>query len=141
SEALETLQRLLSEPTLASAEIVWVTRGVWDDVQNVSPAAVWGLVRTAASEHSERTLRRIDAGPGAMDGKLLARALGTSGEPELVLRDGAAQAPRLVRARGAAAEAARGSELTRGTTLITGGTGELGQALSRHLVKAHGVRH
>ena len=35
----------------------------------------------------------------------------------------------------------RGGSIRRGTVLITGGAGELGRELARHLVDRHGVRH
>ncbi|WP_437612231.1 SDR family NAD(P)-dependent oxidoreductase [Sorangium sp. So ce834] len=146
-EALSLLQAWLSEPRLEGVELVWVTRdavsaGPGDGVQDLAHAPLWGLVRTARSEHPERGLRLIDVGTEPVDGELLARALATATEPELALRGGAALAARLVRVPAAAETLtpARGLDPT-GTVLVTGGTGELGQAVAEHLVRAHGVRH
>ncbi|AUX29756.1 polyketide synthase [Sorangium cellulosum] len=146
-EALSLLQAWLSEPRLEGVELVWVTRGAvsaapGDGVQDLAHAPLWGLVRTARSEHPERRLRLIDVGTEPVDGELLARALATATEPELALRGGAALAARLVRVPAAAETLTpvRGLDPT-GTVLVTGGTGELGQAVAEHLVRAHGVRH
>ena len=70
---------------------------------------------------------------------MLAKLLSTQAEPELALRHGAVVAPRLARAGSGAGEPRRldGG----GTVLITGGAGELGRAVARHLVVDHGVRH
>ncbi|XXT63555.1 SDR family NAD(P)-dependent oxidoreductase [Sorangium sp. So ce590] len=146
-QALSLLQAWVSEPRLEGVELVWVTRdavsaGPGDGVQDLAHAPLWGLVRTARSEHPERRLRLIDVGIGTVDGGLLARALATATEPELALRGGAALAARLVRVPAAAETLtpARSLDPT-GTVLVTGGTGELGQAVAEHLVRAHGVRH
>lgn len=68
-----------------------------------------------------------------------------SGEPELAVRGGEFLAPRLtaagaVGAAGAAGAAAGAGSVADGTVLVTGGTGELGRAVARHLVTEHGVR-
>ncbi|XXT63554.1 SDR family NAD(P)-dependent oxidoreductase [Sorangium sp. So ce590] len=146
-EALSLLQAWVSEPWLEGVELVWVTRdavsaGPGDGVQDLAHAPLWGLVRTARNEHPERRLRLIDVGTEAVDGELLARALVMTTEPELALRGGAALAARLVRVQAAAETLtpARGLDPT-GTVLVTGGTGELGQAVAEHLVREHGVRH
>ena len=64
----------------------------------------------------------------------------TAAEPELALRHGSVLAPRLVRAARMPAGEPRRLEPD-GTVLITGGVGELGRELARHLVGRHGVRH
>src|SRR5206468_8131533 len=51
-------------------------------------------------------------------------------------------APRLLRARPADAVIVPAREdLANRTVLVTGGMGELGKTVSKHLVKVHGVRH
>ena len=70
----------------------------------------------------------------------IAAVLSADTEPELVVIDGSVRAARLVKAvEGESAQAS--FEAADGTVLVTGGLGELGQALSRHLVTVHGVRH
>ncbi|MER7468640.1 type I polyketide synthase [Streptomyces sp. NPDC097981] len=142
ASALGTLQRLLAEPRLASTELVWVTRSAvdtGDGVADLAHAPLWGLVRAARAEHADRVIRLIDLGPdGVADDVLLPRALSVTGEPELAVRDGEIRVARLVRAE-------TGGELPEfaadGSVLVTGGTGELGRAVARHLVTVHGVRH
>src|SRR5262249_53368088 len=107
----------------------------------LAQAAVWGLLRAARAEHPARGLRLVDVSE-PVDGAALARAIGASAEPELLVRKQAALAPRLERVpAGGAEETPWAGCAPGGTALITGGTGELGQALARHLVSAHGVRH
>ncbi|MGK4000975.1 SDR family NAD(P)-dependent oxidoreductase [Sorangium sp. So ce1036] len=145
-QALSLLQAWLSEPRLESVELVWVTRnaiavGADDRVDDLVHAPLWGLVRAARNEHPDRRLRLLDVGPGPLDGELLARALATTAEPELALRDGAARAARLVRAQPVEEQATARPLDPAGTVLVTGGTGELGQAVAEHLVREHGARH
>ncbi|MET9634699.1 SDR family NAD(P)-dependent oxidoreductase, partial [Lentzea sp. NPDC006480] len=88
--------------------------------------AVWGLVRSAQTEHPGRfVLADID------DDAVLPQALATD-EPQLRIRQGQPQAPRLTRAA-AAREVVWDSPV-----LITGGGG-LGGVIARHLVAEHGV--
>ncbi|WP_394836550.1 SDR family NAD(P)-dependent oxidoreductase [Pendulispora rubella] len=141
-DALAKLQAMLADPELESAEIVWVTRhavrATGTETLDLAHAPVWGLIRSARSETSDRVLRLLDAGTEPLDGDLVEQALSLSAEPELALRDGRILGARLVRVSGEAAWKGLDPE---GAVLITGGTGELGQALAQHLVAAHGVRH
>ncbi|MET9888566.1 SDR family NAD(P)-dependent oxidoreductase, partial [Streptomyces sp. NPDC006430] len=140
--ALGTLQRLLAEPRLESTELVWVTRSAVDAGDGVTDpvhAPLWGLVRAARAEHTDREIRLIDlSADGVGDDVLLARALSVAGEPEIAVRGGEVRVARLVRAEsgGVLPEFA-----VDGSVLVTGGTGELGRAVARHLVAVHGVRH
>ncbi|MFF2808233.1 type I polyketide synthase [Streptomyces sp. NPDC058000] len=109
-----------------------------EDDQDPDAAAVWGLVRTARTEHPGRFVL-VDLGrPGDPEDadSALELALGT-GEPEVAIRGGQAFAPRLARVTRTGDRPA----LAGGTVLITGGTGVLGRELARHLVTEHGVRH
>ncbi|MFF3292046.1 type I polyketide synthase, partial [Streptomyces sp. NPDC003023] len=129
---LTELQQALPGDT---AEIVLVTCGaVGEDATSVAQASLWGLVRSARSEHPERVIRLIDT-----DTDDLTSALSVADEPELMVRAGRILAARLVRASADVDAQARALDPA-GTVLITGGTGELGQALARHLVHEHGVR-
>ncbi|WP_438024962.1 type I polyketide synthase [Sorangium sp. So ce233] len=144
---LSLVQGWLSEARLADSELVVVTRGAVaagpdDSVAALSHAPLWGLVRTARQENPGRAVRLVDLGPEPLDGALLRRAVAAAEEPELALREGAARAPRLREVRAGAADAAWPTRLDPGgTVLITGGTGELGRQVARHLVASHGVRH
>ena len=150
---LAELQGILDDARLNDIAMVWLTCGAVstgpeEGVSGLSRAPLWGLVRSARSEHPDRRLRLVDVDALPIEAAVLARLLSTASEPELALRHGAAVAPRLVRAGsgtgGPAAEQVvplpRRLEAC-GTVLITGGTGELGAALARHLVDRHGVRH
>ncbi|WP_208615595.1 type I polyketide synthase [Streptomyces rubellomurinus] len=138
-EALRTLQQLLAEPRLGAAELVWVTAGSvaavdGDRLPGLAHAPLWGLLRTARTEHPERTIRLLDLdGPDAAPA-----ALALADEPELVLRAGRALAPRLARVPIGTVEPR--TPRPDGTVLITGGTGELGRQVAAELVRRHGVR-
>ncbi|MEV0505232.1 SDR family NAD(P)-dependent oxidoreductase, partial [Streptomyces spectabilis] len=133
--ALAVLQAWLAEPALAETRIAVVT----GDCAELDAAAVWGLVRSAQSEHPGRIVL-VDLDEASRDA--LPAAL-LSGEPQLRVRGGVATVPRLSRVPVPVPE---GGPLPRpldpeGTVLITGGTGTLGAVTARHLVTAHGVRH
>ncbi|MEU5082439.1 MULTISPECIES: type I polyketide synthase [Streptomyces] len=119
-----------------------VTRGAvsvaGEDVPDLAGAAVWGLVRSAQSEHPDR-FTLLDLEPGADAAAVLPGALAT-GEPQLAVRADTARAARLTRAE-LPAGAADFTFDPEGTVLLTGATGGLGRVLARHLVTAHGVRH
>ncbi|WP_442861008.1 type I polyketide synthase [Amycolatopsis sp. CA-230715] len=125
----------------ARAQLVFVTRGAvatspGEDVPNLPGAAVWGLVRSARAENpGQFALLDVDDGELPVAGVLSALA---AGEWQLAARAGAVLLPRIARAEVPAEPA--GWDAT-GTTLITGGTGALGAAVARHLVRRHGVRH
>ncbi|KJS57728.1 SDR family NAD(P)-dependent oxidoreductase, partial [Streptomyces rubellomurinus] len=102
-------------------------------------AALWGLLRTARTEYPERTIRLLDLDEAASP-ETTARALFSTGEPELAVIGGRVTAPRLVRVSAADASERVVLDPER-TVLVTGGTGELGRELAEHLVRHHGVRH
>ncbi|MEM9489009.1 MAG: SDR family NAD(P)-dependent oxidoreductase, partial [Myxococcota bacterium] len=149
-DGLAALQAWLADERLAHSQLVWVTRsaiavGADDRALDLAHAPLWGLMRTAQSEHPERSLTVADMDT---DGELgaLVRALPAAlaaDEPQLAMRDGQLRVPRLARA-GANAEVSESESAaldTRGTILITGGTGALGALIARDLVAEHGARH
>jgi polyketide synthase 12 len=132
---LELLQAWLRGDGPDPAVLAIVTRGAVAARDREAPdpdaAALWGLVRSAQSEHPGRFVL-IDA-PGDED---LTSAL-AAGKPQLAVRDGEILVPRLARA----APAGHAAELDPdGTVLITGGTAGLGAVVARHLA-AGGARH
>ncbi|GAB3971824.1 hypothetical protein GCM10029978_047720 [Actinoallomurus acanthiterrae] len=141
TRALTDLQRELEASP--DSRLVVLTRtavvAAPGDDPNPVAAAVWGLVRSAQSEHPDR-LVLVDAGAaGDIDATGAAvRSLAGAAEPQVALRGDTVLVPRLVRA--APGEAAPPWRPT-GTVLVTGGTGVLGGAVARHLVTEHGVRH
>ncbi|WP_240505335.1 type I polyketide synthase [Nocardia mangyaensis] len=135
------LREWLAEPRYSAARLVLVTRGAVA-AGSVSPdpatAAIWGVVRSAQSEHPGRfTLLDLDPKACAepLDGAAAAAVIATA-EPQLALRNAVLLAPRLV---GAPTNTDR-PDFGTGTVLVTGGTGGLGAIVARHLVRAHGVR-
>ncbi|MGW5449685.1 SDR family NAD(P)-dependent oxidoreductase, partial [Streptomyces asiaticus] len=131
--ALAVLQAWLAEPALAETRLAVVT----GDCAGLDAAAVWGLVRSAQSEHPGRIVLADldDVSRSALPSVVL------SGEPQMRVRNGIAEVPRLARAPlPDTGQHARPLD-TEGTALITGGTGTLGAMTARHLVTAHGIRH
>ncbi|MFE7331074.1 SDR family NAD(P)-dependent oxidoreductase [Streptomyces sp. NPDC057565] len=139
--ALRTLQEWLADDTFGSTPLVVLTRGAMspagEDVTDLAGAAVWGLVRSAQAEHPDRFVLVDTDGRPESHRALLGVVAG--GEPQTVVRQGAAHSARLVRAGGDTAEP--GSTFgPEGTTVLTGATGALGRLVARHLVAEHGVR-
>ncbi|MER6121079.1 SDR family NAD(P)-dependent oxidoreductase, partial [Streptomyces sp. NPDC001743] len=136
ADALVTAQRLLAEPRLEASKLTWATCGavaVGDEVEDLTRAPLWGLLRTVRAEHPERVVRLVDVDPDDVAVPFVV------GEPEVVVRGGEVRVARLVPAAGS--EDAAPLFAPDGRVLITGGTGELGRAVAAHLVREHGVRH
>ena len=104
-------------------------------------AAIWGLVRSAQSEHPGRfALIDTDGSEASQQALPAALAIGAE-EPQLALREGSALVPRLARpSAGEARSQPRAIDPER-TVLITGATGGLGALVARHLAERHGARH
>ncbi|MEV7427506.1 SDR family NAD(P)-dependent oxidoreductase [Streptomyces sp. NPDC091212] len=158
---LAALQSLLADEERPGGRLVVATRlavAVRDgDPVDPVAAAVWGLVRSAQTEHPGRFMLvdldldadfDTDAGPDAAPegwadavGAVLATAA-EAGEPQCAVRGGVVYVPRLVRVPGAetAGGAARPLDPA-GTVLITGGTGMAGAVVARHAVTEYGVRN
>ncbi|MGR4884661.1 type I polyketide synthase [Streptomyces sp. LARHCF249] len=138
--ALAVLQAWLAEPALAETRLAVVTG---DCDADLDAAAVWGLVRSAQSEHPDRIVLADldDASRSALSAVVL------SGEPQMRVRGGVAEVPRLVRVPvspgGPLPDAGQHPRPldAEGTVLITGGTGTLGAMTARHLVTEYGIRH
>jgi NAD(P)-dependent dehydrogenase (short-subunit alcohol dehydrogenase family)/acyl carrier protein len=145
TRAIALLQRWLSVEQLAESRLLFITRGaVAVDTEDVDPAlsAIWGLVRSAASEHPGCfALLDVDASPPD-----LSRILPlTEREPQLAIRNGEVRAVRLKRVAASAddeppaVEDAFGTEA--GIVLVTGGTSGLGALIARHLAEARLTDH
>ncbi|MEV0299378.1 SDR family NAD(P)-dependent oxidoreductase [Nocardia sp. NPDC050710] len=139
--ALATVQSLLAEERLSDVRSVVVTTGAVglpDEAPDPAAAAVWGLLRSAQSEHPERFVL-VDEDPARpLDADRITAVL-RSGEPQIAVRGAELLVPRLVRASASGDPGSR-SLFGEGTVLITGGTGGLGALFARHLVAEHGVR-
>ncbi|MEV4467802.1 type I polyketide synthase [Micromonospora echinofusca] len=103
-DALALVQQWLGEPRLERSRLVLHTRGAVGAAPGEAPrdlarASLWGLVRSAQSEHPGRfTLLDTDDAAASLAAVPAAVA---SGEPQLALRDGVPLVPRLARARDA----------------------------------------
>nr|WSX19094.1 type I polyketide synthase [Streptomyces tubercidicus] len=138
---LGTVQAWLADERLEGARLVVLTRGA------VSPdgapadlvtTPVWGLLRSAQSEHPDRIVLADLDDEDASWAKL--PALIAAGEPQAAIRRGALSVPRLAVLEPSGQDAAPVWNAG-GTVLITGGTGVLGAEVARHLVTGHGVRN
>ncbi|WP_438268558.1 type I polyketide synthase [Micromonospora peucetia] len=146
SNVLATVRSWLASDALAESRLVVVTRGAvsvgaGDRVTDLAGAAVWGLLRSAQSEHPGRiVLADVD---GDVDAGVLGVLARVADEPvasggQVAVRSGAVFVPRLVRA--VAPTSLDGSVVGDGTVLVTGGTGALGALVAEHLVSSYGVR-
>ncbi|UOX89595.1 SDR family NAD(P)-dependent oxidoreductase [Amycolatopsis sp. FBCC-B4732] len=135
AEALQTLQDFLAGEH--DGKLVLVTgSAVGEAPADPEAAAVWGLVRSAQSEHPGRfVLLDVESTENLATWAGVAAA---SGEPQLALRGGEFHVPRLARATPPREEHTWNPD---GTVLVTGASGVLGGLLARHLVTVHGVRH
>nr|AQV04238.1 SwnK-like protein 2 [Slafractonia leguminicola] len=132
-----------------SPALVWVTRqAVGTGHENESNAAMrigaaplWGLLRVARTEHPELRLRLVDLGEGQDAFDPLIHSLVLEGEPECALRNGQVFVPRLQRFEPHRQGQVQQQQFVRqdGAVLLTGGLGDIGQQVARHLVRAHGV--
>ncbi|MFH7598222.1 SDR family NAD(P)-dependent oxidoreductase [Streptomyces racemochromogenes] len=138
-EGLALLRTWLGDDRTAGSRLVLLTRGAvapepGSTVADPAQSALWGLVRSAQSEHPGRLVLAdlphpgTDPGTGTDldgEGRLLAAAL-AAGEPQFALRGTTVHVPRL--ARRTAADALRpapGAAAWRLTTGAAGATGTL----------------
>ncbi|MFD2494901.1 type I polyketide synthase [Amycolatopsis jiangsuensis] len=115
--------------------LVFATRGSVATEPGAEPdltnAAVWGLVRSAQTEHPGR-FQLVDLDEHG--------TVPASAEPQLAVRGDAVLAPRLTRAAAPARPRDPAGRDPAGPVLITGGTSGLGLLVARHLAAEHGVR-
>uniref|UniRef100_UPI00366EA93C type I polyketide synthase n=1 Tax=Micromonospora aurantiaca (nom. illeg.) TaxID=47850 RepID=UPI00366EA93C len=144
ADVLGLVQAWLAVDALADSKLAVVTRGALavrdgDRVTDLAAAAVWGLLRSAQSEHPGRiVLADVDDAidPGTLG--VLARFAADPAGGQLAVRSGEVFVPRLVRA--VAAASVETPVVGDGAVLVTGGTGALGALVAEHLVSVHGVR-
>jgi acyl carrier protein len=135
-DALSFVQRWLASEWLTDARLVLVTRrgiAVGDEVADLAVSPVWGLVRSAQSEHPGRFVL-VDTDDVIPHWESLLAL----DEPQLAVRAGGVLVPRLVRS-GWSGPGSSPLGLQE-TVLITGGTGGLGTVFARHVAE-QGAKH
>jgi malonyl CoA-acyl carrier protein transacylase/acyl carrier protein len=142
-DILRIVQDWLRDERLGGSGLVVLTHGAvaagpGETVTDLAGAAIWGLLRSAQEEAPGRFVL-IDADDREASLLALPSAI-QSGQSQIALRDGRIMAPRLTRVTTRPAPG-RGTDLTAGTVLLTGGTGALGRLVAHHLVADRGVRH
>ncbi|MGW0769413.1 type I polyketide synthase [Streptomyces sp. NPDC002676] len=140
---LALVQELLADTRLAATTLVVATRGAIgtraeEPVTDLTHAPLWGLIRSAQSEHPGRFVL-VDLDTDARSTAALPTAV-ASREPQLALRGGTLITPRLTAAPPAATDPGTPLLDPDGTVLVTGATGTLGRLVARHLVTEHGAR-
>jgi thioesterase domain-containing protein/NAD(P)-dependent dehydrogenase (short-subunit alcohol dehydrogenase family) len=140
--ALTLVRNWLADERFRAGRLVVVTRGAVaagpdEDVADLPAAAVWGLLRTAQSEHPDRFVL-VDVDEHETFGTRLAGVAGGA-EAQSAIREVRVLVPRLARGAVSAASDPAGFD-PQGTVLITGGTGMLGGLIARHVV-ALGAGH
>ncbi|MGP4115512.1 acyltransferase domain-containing protein, partial [Streptomyces sp. 4N509B] len=141
AEVLGRVQGWLGEGEGDGGPLVVVTVGavaVGSDGGVADPAgsAVWGLVRSAQTEHPGRFVL-VDTDDDEASQRVLPAAVAT-GEPQLAIRSGRVFVPRLERVTDSSDELLQLDP--EGTVLVSGGLGTLGRLVVRRLVEVHGVR-
>ncbi|MFE5563290.1 SDR family NAD(P)-dependent oxidoreductase, partial [Streptomyces sp. NPDC056544] len=138
TSTLELVQRWLASKWLPESRLIVVTRNaiaVGNEAPDVVQAPVWGLLRSAQTEHPGRIVLVDADSNGDPDWSSLLDL----DEPQLAVRAGRLTAPRLVRATAEPSDAAPSLD-PEGTVLITGGTGGLGALFAKHLAGRHGAK-
>jgi len=147
ADVLSLMQGWLAEQRFDGSRLVLVSRGAVDSGRggvDLPAASVWGLVRSAQTEHPGR-FGLVDLDTGDSDdtddpGRSPLVAAITADEPQVAVRRGEVLAARL--SRPDRPPAGKGGVWDPdGTVLVTGGTGGLGGVFARHLVVERGVRH
>ncbi|MEV4921200.1 type I polyketide synthase, partial [Streptomyces tirandamycinicus] len=151
ARVLGLVQEWLGGDVPDRTRLVFVTRNAvsadeGEAVTDLAAGAVWGLVRSAQSEHPGRfVLLDIGADDDIMAVLPALHGHLATGEAQLVVRDGAVRVGRLAHLGAGAAGSLSGAPMStrawedEGTVLITGGTGGLGAELACHLVAERGV--
>ncbi|GAA3155886.1 type I polyketide synthase [Nonomuraea roseoviolacea] len=155
-QVLDLVQGWLGDERYAGSRLVFVTRP-----GDPAGSAVWGLVRSAQSEHPGR-FALAELPEGFSGWEALAGGIAVGETQVAAGEDGGLLAPRLIRrspaqppassptspspdgADGVTRHAGDGDggahTMAAGSVLVTGGTGGLGALVARRLVERHGVR-
>jgi NAD(P)-dependent dehydrogenase (short-subunit alcohol dehydrogenase family)/acyl carrier protein len=140
--ALSYVQAFLADEDRAEERLVLLAEGAVATGEGESPdltgSALWGLWRSARSEHPGR-FASIDSDGSEASAEALQGALALSAqEPEIALRQGKLSVPRLAPAK--PQESSIAPLDPEATVLITGGLSGIGAQVARHLAERHGAR-
>ncbi len=144
---LDAMQQWLADERLLSSRLAIVTEsavaaGQDDAVPGLVQAPIWGLVRSAQTENPGCFVL-IDVDGQDASFAVLREAIVTD-EPQMAIRAAEVLTPRLARVTraddGGPSEGSVRRIDPQGSVLITGGTGDLGGFLAKHLVAQHRVR-
>ncbi|KAA9373068.1 SDR family NAD(P)-dependent oxidoreductase, partial [Microbispora cellulosiformans] len=144
---LAALQTFLADDRLSGTRLLVLTHNAVATTSqqpiDLVTAPVWGLIRSAQTEHPGR-IHLIDHHHETAG--LLPQAAATAchhDEPHTALRDGTLLTPRLIAhtTQHKAEEVQPRGWDPDGTVLITGGLTGIGALLARHLATTHGIRH
>jgi pimaricinolide synthase PimS1 len=144
SQALELAKAWVASEAAPGTRLTFLTQGAVagaaGDEPGLAAAPLWGLLRSAQSEHPGRfALVDLDGSSATLENLPVALAAGEE-EPQLAMREGELLAPRLSRVQGDGANVPTEPLDPGATILITGGTTGLGAMVARHLVTG-GARH
>ncbi|MFD7504297.1 type I polyketide synthase [Streptomyces sp. NPDC059850] len=144
ADLLALVQELLADTRLTATTLVVATRGAIgtrpdEPVTDLTHAPLWGLIRSAQTEHPGRFVL-VDLDTDARSTMALPTAV-ASDEPQIALRRGTLTTPRLTAAPPTGTDPGTPLLDPDGTVLVTGATGVLGRLVARHLVTEHGARH
>ncbi|WP_327045952.1 type I polyketide synthase [Microbispora sp. NBC_01189] len=152
---LATLQTYLADDRLSSSRLLVITHNAVatnsHEPIDLATAPVWGLIRSAQTEHPGR-IHLIDHHHDRDQdtAALLPQAVATArhhDEPHTALRHGTLLTPRLTphttqhRSEDAPEDVQPRAWDPDGTVLITGGLTGIGALLAHHLATTHGIRH
>ncbi|RJQ75670.1 SDR family NAD(P)-dependent oxidoreductase [Pseudonocardiaceae bacterium YIM PH 21723] len=141
SKALGHVRRWLDESSTGPM-ILLTSNGVAvteSDVVDPAAAAVWGLMRSVQAEHPGR-FAVVDV-PDMTGTPDIPAGIDVGAEPQLAIRAGRAYVPRLAAATDDRDPDGGRLDWSRGTVLLTGASGALGELVARHAVKRLGARH
>ncbi|HET8642612.1 MAG TPA: type I polyketide synthase, partial [Pseudonocardiaceae bacterium] len=152
-QVLDLVQGWVGDERYAESRLVFVTSGAFGPGEpgeaGLTGGPVWGLIRSAQSEHPGR-FALVDVADNTAGGeaegadwaKVAAVLAGEPGETQLVVRGGTVSVPRLAK-RSADDETGTAPglpDLGSGTVLVTGGTGRLGGLVAERLIERCGAR-
>ncbi|MFC9329617.1 SDR family NAD(P)-dependent oxidoreductase, partial [Kitasatospora sp. NPDC057015] len=143
TRALELVREWLADARWKNSRLVVLTRRAvaaspTEDVPDLAHAPLWGLVRSAASEHPGR-FALVDVDGTDASWRALS-AVVASDAAQVAIRNGEPRLPRLAPVDRPTTTGAPAFD-SEGTVLVTGAAGALGGLTARHLATAHGVRY